>query len=51
QSGEHCRYPFEARPSMEALGIDVFKTCGNAGLPLYFSSKKRARWTGLILLY
>ena len=50
QSGEPCRHPFEARPSMEAMGIDVVKTCKNAGLPLSLSSDKTVRWTGLVLL-
>lgn len=50
QSGEPCRHPFEARPSMEAMGIDVVKTCSNAGLPISLSSKKKVRWTGLVLL-
>ncbi len=50
QSGEPCRRPFEARPSMEAMGIDVLKTCENAGLPLSLSSKEKVRWTGLVLL-
>jgi predicted metal-binding protein len=50
-SGESCRRPFEARPSMEAMGIDVLKTCENAGLPLSLSSKKKVRWTGLVLLH
>ncbi|MDH3365942.1 MAG: DUF2284 domain-containing protein [Thermoplasmata archaeon] len=49
-SGELCRHPFEARPSMEAMGIDVVKTCKNAGLPLSLSSKENVRWTGLVLL-
>lgn len=26
-----CRYPFRARPAMEGVGIDVFKTAQNAG--------------------
>jgi predicted metal-binding protein len=50
QSGKLCRHPFEARPSMEAMGIDVVKTCKRAGLSLNLSSKKRVRWTGLVLL-
>jgi len=50
QSGESCRHPFEARPSMEAMGIDVVKTCKNVGLPLNLSSRKKVRWTGLVLL-
>jgi len=50
QSGELCRHPFEARPSMEAMGIDVVRTCKKVGLPLNLSSKKNVRWTGLVLL-
>ncbi|MGQ9586777.1 MAG: DUF2284 domain-containing protein [Thermoplasmata archaeon] len=47
---EPCRHPFEARPSMQAMGIDVWRTCKNAGLRLSFSSKDKVRWTGLVLL-
>lgn len=32
QPGEPCRHPFKARPSMEAVGIDVIKTAEKAGL-------------------
>ncbi|MBN1677780.1 MAG: DUF2284 domain-containing protein [Candidatus Thermoplasmatota archaeon] len=45
-----CRHPFKARPSMQALGIDVIKTSRKAGLPLEFSSNGSVRWTGLLLL-
>lgn len=50
QSGEPCRHPFEARPSMEAMGIDVKRTCERVGLPLSLSSSEKVRWTGLVLL-
>lgn len=50
RSGLQCRHPFESRPSMEAMGIDVVRTCKNSGLPLKLSSKHRVRWTGLVLL-
>ena len=50
QTSEYCRHPFEARPSMEAMGIDVLRTCDNVGLPLSLSSERRVRWTGLVLL-
>lgn len=33
---ERCRFPGQARPSMEALGIDVLKTCRLAGLSADF---------------
>jgi predicted metal-binding protein len=29
-----CRYGFKARPSMEACGIDVFKTARDSGFPI-----------------
>lgn len=50
KSGEPCRHPFEARPSMEAMGIDVLRTCENAGLKIKLSSKDNVRWTGIVLL-
>ena len=31
QPSESCRHPFKARPSMEAVGIDVIKTAEKAG--------------------
>jgi len=49
-SEEGCRHPFQSRPSMEAMGIDVYETCRKNGLPIDFSSKENVRWTGLILL-
>jgi len=45
-----CRFPFRARPSMEAMGIDVVATLENAGLSLAFPVSDRVTWTGLILL-
>jgi len=45
-----CRHPFSARPSMQAMGIDVIKTTKKAGLPVRLSSEEKVRWTGLILL-
>ncbi|MBI3987348.1 MAG: DUF2284 domain-containing protein [Lentisphaerae bacterium] len=29
-----CRHPYEARPAMEACGIDVFQTARRAGFPI-----------------
>jgi len=48
--GRECRHPFEARPSMEAMGIDVVATCRRSGLPIALSSERKVRWTGLVLL-
>ena len=45
-----CRHPFRARPAMEGVGIDVFKTAKNAGMPIHLSSSKNVLWTGLVLL-
>jgi len=49
-SRKKCRHPFESRPSMEAMGVDVIRTCKKAGMPVHLSSKNRVRWTGLVLL-
>lgn len=45
-----CIHPFRARPSMEAVGIDVVKTCENAGLSVHLSSADKVKWTGLVLI-
>jgi predicted metal-binding protein len=46
-----CRFPFKARPSMEAMGIDVFSTLRRAGLPVSgLPVGDRVTWTGVILL-
>jgi len=50
KDGTVCRFPFKARPSMEAMGIDVIATTEKAGLPLSFPIGNRVTWTGLILL-
>ena len=44
-----CRYPFQARPSMEGVGIDVVSTCNNAGMDLEFN-KQHNSWIGLVLV-
>ena len=50
RSGLPCRHPFRARPSMEAVGIDVIATAQKAGLRLSFEEKGGRRWAGLILV-
>lgn len=47
---ERCRHPFRARPSMEAVGIDVVGTAENAGMKVEFPPKGKAVWTGLLLV-
>jgi predicted metal-binding protein len=32
QGGKGCRFPVNARPSLESAGMDVFKTAKNAGM-------------------
>lgn len=49
-SDEKCRHPFRSRPSMEAMGIDVFLTAKNAGLPFEIPAGDRPVWTGLVLI-
>ena len=50
QGGTSCRVPFKARPSMEAMGIDVIATAEKAGLSVAFPIEDKVTWTGLILL-
>ncbi len=45
-----CRHPFQARPSIEAMGIDVVATAEKAGLKVDFPAKGKAVWTGLLLV-
>ncbi|HOK05830.1 MAG TPA: DUF2284 domain-containing protein [Syntrophales bacterium] len=45
-----CRHPFRARPSMEAVGIDVAATVERVGLRVPFPMGDTVVWTGLILL-
>jgi len=50
QSGKACKHPFQARPAMEAVGIDVFKTAKHIGFELAPPKDNLVRWTGLILV-
>lgn len=45
-----CRHPYQSRPSMEAVGIDVFKTAENAGLPFDLPTKIKAVWNGIVFV-
>jgi len=49
-SGAPCKHPFEARPSAEALGVDLVATARAAGLDVQFPAADDARWTGLLLI-
>lgn len=45
-----CKHPYEARPSMEASGIDVFSTYRNVGMKLKMASLEKLTWSGLVLV-
>jgi predicted metal-binding protein len=47
-----CRHPEEARPAMEACGIDVFSTVRRASLPIEVvrTSRDTPHYYGLLLL-
>ncbi len=47
-----CKFPERARPSMEACGIDVYKTCHNNGFKLEVvrTEDQPYTYTGLILI-
>ncbi len=50
EAGQSCRFPFKARPSMEAMGIDVVATAEKAGLPTGFPITGPVTWTGVVLI-
>jgi len=49
---EGCRHPDQARPAMEASGIDVFKTARDAGFPIDVCRNRddEQHYYGLVLL-
>ncbi|MHB1125742.1 MAG: DUF2284 domain-containing protein [Bacillota bacterium] len=50
-SGKPCRHPLQARPSMEAMGINVVATAEKAGLKIApFPIANEVVWIGIILL-
>ena len=50
QPGEPCRHPFKARPAMEAMGIDVFKTAEKAGVTANAPAMNEIVVYGLVLV-
>jgi predicted metal-binding protein len=48
--GEPCRHPFKARPSMEAVGIDVFKTAERAGFKPVAATMDKVVGYGMVLV-
>jgi len=49
-SGLPCRHPYQARPSLDAVGINVMATARKAGVPLDFSSGGARSWVSLVLI-
>lgn len=49
ESNAKCLYAEKARPSMEAMGIDVLTTCKKVDMKVEFSPEE-VIWTGLVLL-
>ncbi|MBS7288468.1 MAG: DUF2284 domain-containing protein [Candidatus Freyarchaeota archaeon] len=45
-----CKHPLEARPSMEAMGIDVQRTLEKAGLGIEWGARDTVTLTGLVLI-
>ncbi len=48
--GGHCRHPFSARPSMEAMGVDVTTTVAKVGYDVKFPVRDGVRWYGMVLV-
>ena len=49
-SGEPCRHPYQARPSIESMGVDIFKTAENAGMGFNLGLSSEVVYCGLVLL-
>jgi predicted metal-binding protein len=49
KTGEPCRHPDKARPSLEAIGIDVLTLLDKLGLDNKFH-KDKITWTGCVLI-
>jgi predicted metal-binding protein len=45
-----CKHPYESRPSMEAMGIDVYRTAKNSGLGFEWNKKDGILYNGLVLI-
>ncbi len=50
KSGKPCKHPLKARPSMEAVGIDVHLTAQRVGLGFSTHIENEVVWNGLVLL-
>ncbi len=45
-----CRHPYQARPSIESMGVDIYKTALNAGLGFELGLSPEVVYCGLLLV-
>ncbi|MDL2261195.1 DUF2284 domain-containing protein [Methanimicrococcus sp. OttesenSCG-928-J09] len=50
KTGGECKTPYRARPSMEAVGVDVVGTLQNVDMELEFPVSDKVKWWGLLLV-
>lgn len=50
KTGGECKTPYRARPSMEAVGVDVVGTLQNVDMSLEFPVFDKVKWWGLLLV-
>lgn len=50
KTGGECKTPYRARPSMEAVGVDVVGTLQNVDMALEFPVSDKVKWWGLLLV-
>ena len=50
KTGGECKTPYKARPSMEAVGIDVVGTLQKIDVTLDFPVSNKVKWWGLLLV-
>ncbi|WNY28735.1 hypothetical protein MmiEs2_09380 [Methanimicrococcus stummii] len=50
KTGGECKTPYKARPSMEAVGVDVVGTLQNVDMNLEFPVSDKVKWWGLLLV-
>lgn len=50
KTGGECKTPYKARPSMEAVGVDVVATLGNIDMNLEFPVSDKVKWWGMLLV-
>ncbi|MDV0444635.1 hypothetical protein MmiAt1_01670 [Methanimicrococcus sp. At1] len=50
KTGGECKTPYKARPSMEAVGVDVVGTLKNVDMDLEFPVSDKVKWWGLLLV-